>query len=712
MIIKEIQFHNFLSYWGTNTFRLWDDEAGDSQLVLVLAPNSAGKSNFVRGLHFLCGSHPFLGEKAPHKAVNHRAVALAEGGDRVKGWVQATFQLQGETRTFRREVEAQVVGGHALRGKQTLSEVTLGGPQGQQAVPSIQQWLGRAVPQGLEAFFFFEGEQLAKRLIHSEDDVGVATDLRRLLHERPWDEALETLSALIDEVNKEMRKAASNDKQAVNALTVVQEKERERDRAQEALVRAQANLNEIESAVAQVENEIRQIPMSQSAGRLEQIQRDLDLATRDIENRKGEQTRLEIEFASAVGASAGLPFLGDFFNEALAPLRKLREENVLPAEIAAGFIERLIAQGKDGRCVCGRTLDPGHDDEAIACLRSYLDRTLQAEASNGLLELLNQLEGVKSGQFADRISSIQHTIKTLRSRMEVCSQKLRGAREQERDLRHQRGQVQVSQIRELQERQNRLLRQRQPASQELETAQRRLKVAEESRADAEKNLRHYDAMQRGDIRALQARRDRVMRVREAVTELKERLHEMALRGIQELMSESYDPRVPDSSRAHLNRKTLLPSILHEGQSVHALGGAQSQLLVLSFIRALAEVRLRIRQELAKIGILAGTLEAQPFVLDSVFGQAADQFRTACAKLVASGLGQRIVLVANQQWEGSVREVLEPHVTRAYALRVHTSQEAVWENGAKMVFRGNEVSVIEPLEGGDMHYTEAMEITPS
>lgn len=710
MILKEIQFNNFISYWGTATFRLWEEQANPSQLVMVLAPNGAGKTNFVRGLHFLCGSDPDLGNKQSHRLVSHRAAALAKDEGKVTAWVQATFEMLNETRTFRREVLARVVGGHAIKGEQKLYEVPTAGIAPLQGEQAILQWLGRFVPRGLEEFFFFEGEDLAKRLIHSGEGGQAAANLRRLLHEGPWAEALSILDTLSEEVGRDMRKATANDKQASVALQVAHDKERDLDQAVRDLAKAKAIQAELDREWNEVDAEIRQIPVNQSSGRLAVIQRELDQAAIAIEARGREHERMVLEFASTVGSSAGLPFLSGFFAEAADPLRKLKEKNVLPAEIATGFIERLLAQGKQGLCVCGRALDPVHDAEAVACLRAYLEQTLQAEAGEGLLELLNLLEGKKSGSFQERVESTRQTLQRLRSRMEVCSRALRDARENERDLRHQRGQIQVARIQELQQRQNALVRRREEAAEAVKRAQRFLESAEDAATKSATNLKNYQAIQQPDIRAFQIRRDRIAKIREAVSQLKERLHETALQGIKDLMAESYDPRVPDGSKAHLNRDTLLPSILQDGQALHALGGAQRQLLLLSFIRALAEVRLRIRRQLAELGIQAGTLEAQPFVLDSVFGVAADQLRTACAELVASSQGQRVVLVANQQWVGSVREVLEPLVTLAYALRIHTPQEAVWTQGAKMAFRNQEVSVIEPLEEGDRPYTSVLDLT--
>ena len=50
MIIREITFHNFLVYHGTQKIEL--PAKGGSALTVIVGPNNSGKTSFIRGLKF------------------------------------------------------------------------------------------------------------------------------------------------------------------------------------------------------------------------------------------------------------------------------------------------------------------------------------------------------------------------------------------------------------------------------------------------------------------------------------------------------------------------------------------------------------------------------------------------------------------------------------------------------------------------------------
>jgi len=123
MIFSELTFTNFLTYKGENVIRFPDPAKHKTALIVILAPNFAGKTNIIRALEFLLYGH--LRRNAPSsqfELVNKAYVEQAAEGETLEAWVQATIVTGGGLRTFRRRIEVPP-GRGAARVRVTL-EVT------------------------------------------------------------------------------------------------------------------------------------------------------------------------------------------------------------------------------------------------------------------------------------------------------------------------------------------------------------------------------------------------------------------------------------------------------------------------------------------------------------------------------------------------------------------------------------------------------------
>src|SRR5438477_1763460 len=96
MIIREIEFHNFLRFYGTSKLPLIGQESHPSTLTLILAPNDSGKTSLIRGLEFLFYGtvDGKTGDHAIAALVNDEALRLAKGAS-VTAYAQGTFVTRG-----------------------------------------------------------------------------------------------------------------------------------------------------------------------------------------------------------------------------------------------------------------------------------------------------------------------------------------------------------------------------------------------------------------------------------------------------------------------------------------------------------------------------------------------------------------------------------------------------------------------------------------
>src|SRR5262249_14857948 len=122
MLFRELEISNFLSFKGAVTFRFPDPEHCEHALMLILAPNTAGKTNVIRALRFLFTGDHLGHSRDPHKLVNDAFTATCSPGSSVEAWVQAKISYRDRYRTIRRRIEAKCMTAGNLSYRATTLE--------------------------------------------------------------------------------------------------------------------------------------------------------------------------------------------------------------------------------------------------------------------------------------------------------------------------------------------------------------------------------------------------------------------------------------------------------------------------------------------------------------------------------------------------------------------------------------------------------------
>src|SRR5438105_4077491 len=102
MLFREIIIKDFLVFKDENSLTFPPPGKNDSCLLLVLAPNSAGKTSIIRALEFLLYGR--LRREMPPSAdrlINKTYIQAAKPGATLEAWVQATIEIEGQPRTIR-----------------------------------------------------------------------------------------------------------------------------------------------------------------------------------------------------------------------------------------------------------------------------------------------------------------------------------------------------------------------------------------------------------------------------------------------------------------------------------------------------------------------------------------------------------------------------------------------------------------------------------
>lgn len=129
------------------------------------------------------------------------------------------------------------------------------------------------------------------------------------------------------------------------------------------------------------------------------------------------------------------------------------------------------------------------------------------------------------------------------------------------------------------------------------------------------------------------------------------------------------------------------------------GGGEQQVLNLAFVIALAEMRTMINEDMTSAGLGVRLVGDQSFVLDSPFTSADPNFMKAIAEFLPGKAPQMLLLLAKQNWPDSVRETLEPHISRVYGVRLHTPVTPNDPESFRFQWKGNTIDLREPVAAG-------------
>jgi DNA sulfur modification protein DndD len=705
MTIKTLSFENFLRFFDKSELILENSGSNGTGLSLALAPNDAGKTSVMRGLEFL-----FYGEVEGKSGdstladlVNNEAFRLA-GGKPAKGFVEAVLQSGGRILTVRREIRAEP-GSSNQRRLVNHALLHLDGPEGRKKWVTdddgiIAHNLQRLVPRSLFDYFFFKGEELANALIEKQDPK-IKEGLTELLHEDDWEAAISDLEALIRKLNSECKEASGKDdalESAVERFTMAEEREnklrKEFDRAEE-----QYRLAEDE-----VRNLTRQI--SESVGKVDKAAaKQLERTRNQLRDHNQRLDAAEQGLLSGIGATRGLPFLKKAFHPVREILGDLRKKNLLPADVSEGFIGRVLERGV---CMCGCELSEGSTHRAaVEKFRAY---SLSAELNNDLFNLYNLLERDSAKGFE---TEIEQSLRSLDKSAEFIADErstIKKLEAEERALKSRVDEAAQKRCNDLLLEQHKAIRRQTDQRANVQEIRMRLQGATNHKEQLRKELNsaRLKTKHKGNEKVFELRdlASDVLEVLEAGLQgLKSSLHEP----LENTVSDLYDPVTKDGSEARISPSTLLPYIQKSGKRATFLGGGQKQVLCLSYIIALAQLRRDLNDALRDMKIMVPKADDQIFVMDSIFGQCEPEYQEAICRFLPRASGQTLLLLARQQWSETVRKNLEKQVSNLFGFEYHSPNSGYDETEHHFPFRDKNYRLLRQAKHGQTAFTMARKL---
>jgi DNA sulfur modification protein DndD len=701
MIFRTLEIKDFLVFRGHNRIAFPATKDGETSLVLVFAANNAGKTTVIKALRFL-----LYGDKPAGDILNLASVAEIAPGKVLEGWVGATVIVGDKTYTFRRRLRGIKGPGGAIRLDESVLEQVIHERKGDEYVPdegSVNRLLTSLVPEALFDFFYFQGETLAEKLMHRSPDHSLGEALGSLLKQDKWQQAAEAAAVIRAKVFKEMQELTVANRAYSEKLQLV---EGLREKVYESEKQSKAFEEEYKKATADYEELSQRILEISSGKSFEQVARKLAIAQSEADSATRAIAQIEAEMATTVSASRGVPFLSGAYPVGKEILETMRRDNLLPADVADGFLQRLLDQGL---CLCGRHLNGEDNSKARTMVEEYRSRALSADVNAGLMDLLNLLdEKVQRSFHRASDDTVATAAKLIRSRKSSLVKKKEveslaaSLGEQLRNSNH-------AEVKALQLEQDAAVRRREKAMQDRRTADSVLTQRKNMLRTAKEDLAQQGGQKFGPqfekLKKAHQRSDELVRLIETSLQmLKTSFHTI----LQHNVSLLYDSVVTDGSKARVSATSLLPAIEQAGSVVHNIGGGQRQLLVLAHIVSLARLRQQLHDELADLGIHLGRLDDQSFFLDSVFAPADQHYAECIAEFLPGKARQVVVLLASQQWQPWVAKHLEPNASRVIRC-VLTSPNP--PESSRISYGGKDVVLYKKCDAKQLAYSQMEEMAP-
>lgn len=708
MLFRRLEIANFQCFHEVNRIDFPDPTKAAASLILVLGPNSGGKSTILRALKFL-----FYGDLLGHKEeeafklVNDRHRAEARG-ESTNGYVRATIVRGEETLTFQRTISLAKNGGEWRHTGIDLSSVKHDARRGDVLYEDegpIQREIERVVPRSLFDYFYFKGEEITGTLL-SGLSADVEAGIKTLLHLDDWDTAIEAVQRIQDRYRAQRATAGRLHQDYVLAeqrLTTCKDELKKRE---ESLKKCDQQKRSLEGKIDLLTNELSGLS---SGTPHESLTRQLDDAARRKRQAEERVARTNEEMGRQVGASAGLPFLRGAFDGARALLRRMHEENLLPADLSADFVDRLLDRKM---CVCDRPLDPRHDKAACDAVRAYRERSLSTQMSSALVTLLKRLDAESRKSYDEEALA---TSDVLRQHLQLRTTLLLARSDAERDEKDAQlklAQAKVDDVRRVAG----IIRDCKDEAERCAKQKREDEIAIQMRQrERERAQKEVDKLR---PRASTPELDRIARciqvaerLQTLIVDSRDRLERSFRETMQSSVANFYDGNMTDGSKAFIDAGTLLPYVKTakgESRSMSALGDGQKQLLALAHIFSLCQLRKTLHRQLMDLGIGVGHLDDQSFFLDSIFAPADNQYAGKTAQILPGQAHQIVLLLASQQWHDRVRPIIEPVVTCTYCLHLRTANQEVKVADYQMPFRDRMVQTLSVIKSG-LPYSKIEEV---
>lgn len=656
MILRKLIVENFRQIYGRAeiSFAL----PGPRNVTVVLGQNGAGKTTLLNA--FLWCLYDRVAAENPNEVVSHKAVQDAAIGSDVA--VEVTLVVADGSTTYtisRRREYRKLDGGKVdLREGMDLRVDAMGAGGVSEQQPDPKQFIEQMLPEGLQRFFFFRGEDMESLALQSSQD-DLKKGVEQFLNFTLLDRAMGDLQKVRREFEKEIARIAVGDTKLLTD---------EIAKLEESLESAHAKLDtdtknfqaldrrkeEIDRRLAEYD-ELR--PYFQQKDTLTERKKQLEL--REEEERRA--------VAKAVSDDGYLWKSDDVCAVTTRLASEAVERGEIPARIKPTFVDDLLNRGT---CICGNTID----DAARTMLLGWKGKeglAVLEEAINDLRNSVTRLETRRTRVRASLVAARQRWAETqegIRRTVEEISTI---------DSELQGKDFHLDEIRGLQASRRSVEDERTVASSVMQRSTDQVASIEAQLMDKRDHLSRLKS-DNEELVKIQKRGTAVTAVEKALKALRS--------GWLTVVQEYLDGQLKQNWQkvAQLDRLVAFTPDFHltiqergpdGGWALSAPSSANLRALALCFVSALIKlahdmgVDLRSRSEADRRYMMFQGGE-YPIVMDAPFATMDRHFKQVVPSGLREVVPQMVLFTNSDQWSGGVEDTLRQSVGATYVLELH------------------------------------------
>jgi len=416
MRIKEILLKNYRQFKDVEVFF---NKSTPRDLHVIIGRNGAGKTNILNAINWcLYGGEPHLSKDSQQlPRLNLKAMKDAEEGERQKVAVEILAEANSDLMRFRREEDYLVCKkGQQPKSLGTNFEVMVSDKKGNTKMLSEEDassYVERFVPEGIKEFFFFDGERLdnyfrsatGQQISHATFQISQVS-------------ILENVEDRLQKVISDLRKEAGKQNPEI-------------EKTREELERKEEDFKEIDGQIDECARQIR-IAKEEADGRRKNLSGipNVDELQKEKEKLNGQRKDKENVYKGKEGEKQNLLFdygkimmLYSAIEKSVQIIREKRERKEIPPTIDKALLENILIAK---RCICGRGIDPGSEEEKQ--INELLEGIkLSSDIAQALLSMESPLNSFKEkiGQFKGNIRKITDEIEGYKKDLEDIDTKIR-----------------------------------------------------------------------------------------------------------------------------------------------------------------------------------------------------------------------------------------------------------------------------------------------
>ncbi len=693
MLFDSLTFKNFFTFYEEQNLNF--DLSGNC-LTVIIAPNNTGKTCVIRSLEYLLYGKSQIPAK---RIVNDRKRREANVGDNMlESSVSGVFH-NGEkkyclTRTIYWECVRQ---GEVSICEERSQLITYGEEEDHinNDKNSITRIINRIVPPEMFNFFFFKGEELANSLLVKNHNI--PDGLKSMLYQDKWQDVEETLRTIKKTIDKEISSSNAKNKKLVQCQ---QDIETYTKRSQQTGLHLQ-KLKDDKLVFERKQGELQAQRDTLLEKKVPGVKGELERLRQRLRNSERKYNELEGKIKRHSGDKLFKLLFSNKTQKVCDYLDRMNEKKLLPQDISEELLGGVL---RDDVCICGADCSEGTSNRVKIIA---LKEASFAKAISEKLYTLRSFLSSEENRYDQFKGILSETCQTHHSLEEDLIELDREITQIKQDIRNKEADYDPdvdTKIASLAQEIGEIERQVKNINRSIMGAENQLKQQEEKVKGFEYIL--SKELQKLDKNDLTVSEDSLTKKMLDLVEKSEKAMSLNFhKFLKQEVGLIYDKAATDSTVSDIDNNTLLPFIKNTGgEKVHALGGGQQQVLVISYIIALSKLRKSINETLHTL-FNAKILSEQCFFMDSVYAPMEKHYRLAVSKALPNTCRQLCLLVSTEQWGPGIEKAFGKHVTNVYFFKLHSSKtRADIGSSTKAQYKGQEFELYHELGEGENDYT--------